>query len=370
MAHLCSPFRMARHPRSRLWILAGLLVALLLSLPRPAIANMANPERPGDLLTEPWTDVANLEIQHEDLVLDLRPVETTLLADIQATYTINNPGEATTVALLFVAPGLATGTVTLDGTQVIAATQTDAPDVPADWGNRNFRQALQGLQFEVLLSPGEHAIAVAYQGVPSSDDGDFYRQYTLEYWLAPARQWQAFGTLTVDVFAPVGWVTTLTPDLPAVASEHWQNTFEGLPANALTVTTHPVVPPFVSFLRVVLPVIGIAIAFALTFWLYRWLGQLSQRQDWSGGWLVLTFLLVIPLSIPLFWAVGGTGIWAAEALLKSAHLGVGYSYSRVILLAMGGLVAVPTGLLVAIFSFVMGRVSRRKRQPAIAPKLE
>ena len=111
--------------------------------------------------------------------------------------------------------------------------------------------------------------------------------------------------------------------------------------------------------------VGIAIAFAITFWIYRWLGRLSQRQNWSGGWLVLTFLLVMPLSIPLFWALGGTGVWVAEALLDSTHLGVGYSYSRMILFAMGGLVAVPTGLLVAIFSFVMGRVSSRKSKQAI-----
>ena len=348
-----------------MWTLAGLLTAGLLSLPHPVIANMANPEQPGDLLTEPWTDVATLEIQHEDLVLDLRPVETERLAQIKATYIINNPGEATTVSLLFAAPGLEKGTVTLDETQAIAATQTDAPNIPEDWGNLDFRQPLQGLQFEVPLSPGEHAIAVEYQGAPSSDDIDLYRQYTLEYWLAPAQQWSFFGTLTVDVFAPADWVTTLTPDLPAVAPEHWQNTFEGLPAEALTVTTHPVVPRLVSFLRVILPMVGIAIAFAITFWIYRWLGRLSQRQNWSGGWLVLTFLLVMPLSIPLFWALGGTGVWVAEALLDSTHLGVGYSYSRMILFAMGGLVAVPTGLLVAIFSFVMGRVSSRKSKQAI-----
>ena len=232
-----------------MWTLAGLLTAGLLSLPHPVIANMANPEQPGDLLTEPWTDVATLEIQHEDLVLDLRPVETERLAQIKATYIINNPGEATTVSLLFAAPGLEKGTVTLDETQAIAATQTDAPNIPEDWGNLDFRQPLQGLQFEVPLSPGEHAIAVEYQGAPSSDDIDLYRQYTLEYWLAPAQQWSFFGTLTVDVFAPADWVTTLTPDLPAVAPEHWQNTFEGLPAEALTITTHPVVPPLVSFLR-------------------------------------------------------------------------------------------------------------------------
>lgn len=361
MTQLTFPLSLKKRQRSRLWIFVALLVAVLLIWARPAIANMANPEQPGDLLTEPWTDVATLAIQHEDLVLDLRSIETDRLAQIKATYIINNPGAATTVSLLFAAPGLASGTVTLDETQAIAATQTDAPNIPADWGNRDFRQALQGLQFEVPLSPGEHAIAVAYQGAPSSDDADLYRQYTLEYWLAPAQQWSSFGTLTVDVFAPAGWVTTLTPALPEVASEHWQNTFEGLPADALTITTRPVVPPLVSFLRAVLPVVGIAIAFWVTFWVYRWLGRVSQKQAWSGGWLVLTFLLVMPLSALIFWGLGGTGVWAAEALLEQPHLAVGYSYSRTILFAMAGLVAVPTGLIVAIFSFIRGRGSRRKQ---------
>ena len=77
---------------------------------------------------------------------------------------------------------------------------------------------------------------------------------------------------------------------------------------------------------------------------------------------MLTFLLVIPLSIPLFWGLGGLGLWAAEALLNGAHLAVGYRYSRTILFALGGAIAIPTGLMVAIFSFVLGRVNSRKRQ--------
>ena len=203
---------------------------------------------------------------------------------------------------------------------------------------------------------------MSYQGLPSSDDAGVYRQYSLEYWLAPARQWQSFGTLTVDVWVPPHWETQLEPALTLIEPDHWQETFEGLPSDVLTVNSRPVVAPLVRFLRSLLPITGVAIAFVTTFWVYRWLGRISQRQDWSGGWLVLTFLLIIPLSIPIFWGLGGLGLWAAESFLNGSHLGVGYRYSRTILFALGGAIAIPTGLVVAIFSFVLGRVNRRKRQ--------
>uniref|UniRef100_A0A8T6QXA4 Uncharacterized protein n=2 Tax=Cyanophyceae TaxID=3028117 RepID=A0A8T6QXA4_9CYAN len=354
----------SRRGRSLPWLLSGLGLVWAIALLPPAQANMANPEWPGHLLTEPWTDVATLAIVHEDLVLDLRPLETERYAHIQATYTINNPGEATTVALLFAAPGLESGTVTLDGTQAIAATPTAAPTIPDDWDDASFYQEVQGLEFQVPLSSGQHEIAVNYQGLPSSDDAGVYREYTLQYWLAPARQWQSFGTLTVDVFAPSNWETMFDPDLAGVEAGHWQQTFDGLPGDVLTIASRPLISPIAGFLRGLSLVVGVAIAFAVTGWLYYWLGGISQRHAWSGGGLVLTFLLVMPLSIPLFWGLSGLGVWGSESLLSGAHLGVSYRYSRMMMMLLGGVIAAPAGLLTAIFGFVYGR-QQRPPQPVI-----
>ncbi|MEM6518626.1 MAG: hypothetical protein AAF722_04740 [Cyanobacteria bacterium P01_C01_bin.70] len=352
------PLNRNRWRRLLMWLLAGWLLIWLLAA-CPATANMANPEQSGDLLTEPWTDVANLDIQHEDLVLDLRSLEDNFLAEITATYLIDNPGAATTVPLLFAAPGLEIGSVVLDNQQAIAATPTETLTIPEDWDTKDFLRPLKGLRFEVPLSPGEHTITVNYQGAPSSDDVDLYRQYTLEYWLAPALQWRSFGTLTVDVLAPLRWETIVKPQLSLIAPAHWQQTFEGLPSDVLTVSARPLLSPLVGILRLVCQVGGVAIAFVVTFWLYRWLGRLSQQQNWSSSWLVLAFLLVIPLSVPLFWGCGGLGIWAAESLLDGQYLAVTYRYSRMVLFLLLGLVAVPTGLIVAVFGFIRGRASGR-----------
>lgn len=335
---------------------------LALGLGSGAKANMANPARPGDLLSEPWADVANIAIRHEDLRLDLRPLATEPHAHIQATYHLHNPGPAATLPLLFVAPSLESATVILDGTQPIAANPTAAPTIPPNW-EPDLPREPEGLEFAVPLASGDHTLTVAYQGLPSSDDAGVYRAYTLEYWLSPARQWQSFGTLTVDVFAPPNWATVLEPDLPPVAPNHWQRTFKALPGDTLTVTSHPVVEPLLAGLRLGLVLVGLALAMGITGWLYYGLGTLSQRWGWSGGILVLTFLLTIPLSVPLMWAVAGAGAWAAESLLVARHLGVGYSYSRMLLMVMAGLAAMPVGLVLASSGFVWGRVRHRPSTP-------
>ncbi|MEM6835981.1 MAG: hypothetical protein AAF609_03915 [Cyanobacteria bacterium P01_C01_bin.120] len=358
------PLNRARRLRLTLWLLAGLFLISMQGT-RPAIANMANPEQPGDLLTEPWADVANLDIQHEDLILDLRSVEDDVLAEITATYLINNPGTATTVPLLFVTPGLKMGAVVLDNQQAIAAAPTDAPAIPEAWNRREFSQPLKGLRFNVPLGSGEHSITVDYQGLPSRSDVDLYRQYVLEYWLAPALQWRSFGTLTVDVFAPSDWETMLTPNLNLIEPGHWQQTFEGLPSDVLTVNARPLLSPPVRILRLVCRVGGVVIAFTATFWLYRWLGRLSQQQNWSRRWLVIRLLLVMPLSMPLFWSCGALGVWASESLVAGRHLAMTYTYSRLILSLLLSLVAMPTGLIVAFLGFYRGR---SKEAVAIAPE--
>jgi len=336
----------------------GLAIALMLGLGAGARANMANPAQPGDLLSEPWADVATLAIRHEDLRLDLRPLDRGQRARIQATYHLHNPGAAATVPLLFVAPSLDSATVMLNGTQPIPATATAAPTIPPEWASEVLR-APAGLEFVVPLPSGDSTLTVAYAGLPSSDDAGVYRAYTLDYWLAPARQWQSFGTLTVDVLVPPAWRTDLEPALPQVAPQHWRHTFDSLPADLLTVTTYPVVGPLVAGLRLGLRLGGLAVAVGVTGWLYYRLGRLSQGQGWSGGGLVLTFLLAVPLSVPLMWGLGGLGVVAAESLLVAGRLGMGYGYARMVLLVLAGLATVPVGLGVASGGFVLGRVRHR-----------
>ncbi|MEL6763922.1 MAG: hypothetical protein AAFO87_09705 [Cyanobacteria bacterium J06607_6] len=319
-----------------------------------AIANMASPSRAGDLLSEPWADVSTLDILHEDLVFDLRPLAAQEPAQIAATYQINNPGAATAIELLFVAPGLATGQVLLNDQQEIAATRIEAPEIPTEW-NIDGPQPVSGLQFQVPLSPGEQAITVQYTGQPDSDDRDIYRVYDLTYWLSPARQWRSFGTLTVDVFAPAGWQAEFAPDLPLLNQQHWQATFTGLPADQLTLTTYLTPSRWLSLLRLALLGAGLAAAAVITWRAYYRLGRFSQHAQWSGGLLVLACLFCIPLSIPLVWGISALGAGAAEQLLDQQQLAVGYSYSRAILWVIVGLMEALIAPVIASVRFGAGR---------------
>ncbi|MGF1460640.1 MAG: hypothetical protein ACFBSG_16645 [Leptolyngbyaceae cyanobacterium] len=343
------------------WLLSALtaLLILLSHFSPVAIANMADPFQVGDLFTEPWASVANFDIRHEDLRLDLRQLETSRFVQVEATYFVHNPGVAVTVPLLFAAPGLADGSVTIDDQPAMAVTPTAAPAIPEEWGMPQFRQSLQGFQFDVPLTSGEHTITVAYRGVPDSDDAGVYRQYTLEYWLSPARQWRSFGTLTVDVFAPKSWSTTLVPPITAVAQQHWQTTFDQLPSEQITVTTRPVLSPMVSSTRLLLRLGSIAISLYIVMLLYRKLGRLSRQHNWSSPWLVLTFVIGVPLSIPLVISIAGTGLGLGESLLNTEHLGVGYRYSRAIFALLASLAIAMAALLIAVLSFTTGRIQNR-----------
>ena len=355
MARVLARLRIQRRSRVFLGVFSSLTI-LLLSWAPIAIANMASPFVAGDMLTEPWADVSTLDILHEDLVFDLRPLAEREPAQITATYQINNPGAATAIELLFVAPGLATGQVMLNDQQTIAATRIGVPEIPAEW-NIDGPQSVNGLQFQVPLSPGEQAITVQYTGQPDSDDRDIYRVYDLTYWLSPARQWHSFGTLTVDVFAPAGWQAEFEPDLPLLAQQHWQATFTELPADQLTLTTYLTPSRWLSLLRLALLVGGVAVAAVMTWQAYYRLGRFSQRAQWSGGLLVLACLFWIPLSIPLVWGISALGAGAAEQLLDQQQLAVGYSYGRAIFWVSIGLLEAIIAPVIASVRFGAGRRS-------------
>ena len=351
------PLWLRSQRRSRVFLgVCSSLTILLLSWAPIAIANMASPFVAGDMLTEPWADVSTLDILHEDLVFDLRPLAAQEPAQIAATYQINNPGAATAIELLFVAPGLATGQVMLNDQQTIAATRIEAPEIPAEW-NIDGPQPVSGLQFQVPLSPGEQAITVQYTGQPDSDDRDIYRVYDLTYWLSPARQWRSFGTLTVDVFAPAGWQAEFAPDLPAIDQQHWQATFTGLPADQLTLTTYLTPSRWLSGLRLALIGAGVLAAAVMTWQAYYWLGRFSQRAQWSGGLLVLACLFWIPLSILLVWVISGLGAGVAEQLLDQRQLAGGYRYGRIILWIAVGLIEALIAPVIASLRFAAGRRS-------------
>ncbi|MDB9525924.1 hypothetical protein PN498_08000 [Oscillatoria sp. CS-180] len=296
-----------------------------------------------------------MDILHEDLVFDLRPLADNELADVQATYQVSNPGPDTTVDLLFVAPNLEAGQVQLNGESAITAVAIDAVPIPEDWATPAFSPSeTNGLKFTLPLSQGEHSISVQYATLPDSDDQNIYRIHTLNYWLAPARQWHSFGTLTVDIFTPPGWKANFVPDIPKVGKNHWRQTFNGLPSDSIMLSSYLTLPAYVKFLRWILVLGSFGISILIVWRSYRWVGRLSKQKQWSQGWLVLAFLLLIPLGVPLFWMITGLGVYASESLLDSCHLAVGYAYGRLYLFAFLGLLGGAIALVTAIAGFANG----------------
>lgn len=347
--------------RGLLWGLSSWLLVALTAFWLPAIANMANPDRAGDWVGEPWTQVADLDILHEALTIDLRPLATQDPAVIQVAYTVDNPGPEASVALLFAAPGLATGTITLDGDRRIEAMATDAPSIPDEWQQPRVASPMAGLEFTIPLSAGTHTIAIDYTAHPSSTDQGVYRSYTLDYWLAPAAQWRSFGTLELDVYSPQGWGTDWSLELPQAAEGYWHQKFAGLPADVLTLSTYPTPPGWVRLLRRLIPLSSWGVAIAGVWWSCRWLGRTARHRQWQQGWLVLTVILLVPACVLAFWGLIGLGLWLAEALLDNRHLAVGYAYGRFWLFAAIGLLAGAIGPVIGIIAYARGY---RRSQPS------
>ena len=228
--------------------------ALLLALPALLWANMAEPPepaplRPGGSAVEPAGGLRDVVVEHERLLIDLRPLAKAQPAMVDATYRTRNDGAARTVRLLFVADGLGGGgQVWLDG-RPVANRRTQPGPLPASWrapaatpdpgGGESLAYSSKeagALAFELPLPPGRHEIRVRYPA-----DAAIYQMaglmpvWQLGYVLAPAREWGGFGRLDVRVELPRGWEAAATPRLRREGRAlvgSWQE----IPADALALS--------------------------------------------------------------------------------------------------------------------------------------
>lgn len=218
----------------------GYLTALALLLATvSAEANMGNPRSGGSLLGEA-TGLSTITITREELSIDLRPLADHGLALVNATYHVDNPGEAKQIDVVFVSGDRPVDfSAVLDGKPLLVTSLPAHVELPESWrgrGDQGNRSVPLGVRLEIPA--GRHDVVVTYKA-----DASHYRghkpmvEHELAYILAPARTWGGFGGLDITVHVPAGWDIDITPPLKRTG-DRLTGTFSSIPADAVDISVH------------------------------------------------------------------------------------------------------------------------------------
>lgn len=221
--------------------------------PLAALADAASPWTAGDAIGEPTGAVAHIAITHEDLSFDLRPLADASPVQVHMTYFLRNDAASTSAELVFLADhAVASGstfTVTFDDAPV-AAMATTLTVLPDAWKPPTTTPALDGIssihysaipgtafRFTVTIAPGAHRLSVAYAVQP----GRMAAPQTTTIWqvayiLAPARQWESFGDLSVQAQLPAGWRARAIPAMDR-NRDTLAGHFVGVPADSIAISS-------------------------------------------------------------------------------------------------------------------------------------
>jgi hypothetical protein len=270
----------------------------------------------------------SVAIEHETLVLDLRPLADDQPAVVDATYTIRNDGPARTLRLVFVATGLVGNDhgVWLDE-HPIPTTPAMTSALPPSWEPPKTTPGIDGgplrydirtngtLTFALGLTPGQHRIRVHYQAHASAYSGDAPTRYwQLGYVLAPARSWESFGGLDVDVHVPPDWRAASSPSLTRVG-DVLRGSFGTIPANTLglTVQAPTVVTPLPIGLAPIAWLGGLIVAVAAGLLIGRWLGQRRHTLLWTiPPAFVVGMLWAIAVLVSTTWDPSAAAVPASQ----------------------------------------------------------
>jgi len=296
-------------------LLSTLLLLAVSSQAGLAWANMAPRHVEGDPIAEPVPLLRDVHIVHEDLRIDLRPLEDGGDAIIRARYFVRNDGAQRRLELFFVAPGLRTGWVHHGGDMVPAEpTKREVPELARPDGEP---ARPDGLSFALDLVPGPQEIRVKYRARAGVVLTDMVRSYVVDYALAPARRWASFGTLRIELMVPDGWDVLETPaqlesaesGRGGIAIEPLGQELEplddpprvewlvrGLPVDTLRIHVTPTVPyhGLLRALMIALPIAGLLLPIVLAAWL-----RARPRSPWY--WLASVAGSVVMLALLILW---------------------------------------------------------------------
>jgi hypothetical protein len=370
--------------------LVSALLALLL-VPGAARANISAPWTEGEPAADPIWDGLDgrppqrgepagaprgelrlLEIVRQELDLDLRPLAQGRAASVLVRYQIRNPGPARRWTMVFVTPGLKTGTVALDGAP-LSSTRAEERELPDRWRSGLTTPSLTGgtaqvmlrrqattLTFEFETGEGrEHRIEVRYWlAAPERHRDEVYLTHQVVYLLAPARQWGRFGTLQVHATLPPGWRAAAAPALERRGDE-LHGTFQGLPGNTIAIATaRPLgLAPHGWLLTLAGAILALGVTPLLSLWLGRRLARRGAALAVVGALGVGLFAAVALLALPM----AGSLLWVD--LLDASQLSQGYFYGWSMGLTVLGL---PAALLWGVGNLILLLLWRRRARRRLA----
>jgi hypothetical protein len=248
-------------------LVGGLFV--LLMVPKEVHANVG-PKWWGTYGSEPQGGLVDVAIQRETLKLDLRPVANLEPATVEATYHLYNSGAVKKVELVFVAGSEDVRDFAVySGTKLLPSRALRPDEVrqrwntmpsswkpPPDLAGIDSRikssvwlsrpgSGLALLAFELEIPHGASTLRARYRAkLAGTEEGYPTATWQLHYILAPARQWGTFGRLEVTIYIPNYWQHTCSLDLENDGAR-LHGTFDGLPADCLTVATRlPIGPEY------------------------------------------------------------------------------------------------------------------------------
>jgi hypothetical protein len=294
---------------TRRFLAVAVAFAAMVLTARPALADAAPPIAPGDPVGVPSGLVKDVFIEHEELTMDLSGLNNNTVdsprAAVLATYSLRNDGAAKSIDLVFVTASQNVSSVEVLLDQVpVAATLGPLGPVPASWMPPAGTPALQagpdvpygvdrpaGLTFRVFLIYGRHTLNARYRAVPTQYSGDPY-SYEPHFWqlafvLSPARQWEGFGDIAVTVRVPPGWPAAVRPALVRTG-DALTGHFDGIPADAIGVTTRMPIPPDWTQVGWVVSVSVVVIVGLIAGWL------LGRPRRWPALLGVAPLLVSFP----------------------------------------------------------------------------
>ena len=248
----------------RRWACRLVLAAVLLCLPTIALAepSVAVETTPGGSL-RPAGDTT-VAVVSEHLLIDLTQRE----GQIKAVYQLHNPtDEPVDLSVAFPMPPWVLGewkvAVTLDGQAYPVhsalgpvSVYDDELALHAHWldpftGKAYWPPKLaepitpQYLIFGVSFLPGQkRELSVAYWQFPGEDYSLLLEPVRrFDHLLQPARHWAHFGTLSVDVLVPDGYVLSSVMPISKTGNGRYQAYFEELPVGNLSLFLAPGVGP-------------------------------------------------------------------------------------------------------------------------------